>query len=594
MDPIKILIPVDERTDAALLALAADLLGGARGTLLLLAVVEMPLGRHPVSGAASARAARHALRRLAATPELSGISVEVRVRAARRRTVGVREVADEERPDLLLLAAGPGGSLDETGQALLAMPPCDIVVARPGAMDDLESVLVPARGGPTAERALAIAVNLASRRGARITLLHLDLPGMTLPQREHELRLFSALLGRCDYPRLRSMAVPAAAAEPALLTEAARHQVVVLGASGNPDAAAGDLLGPLPQAMLAAAPGTVLVVKPRRTPDASVFVPRPPVDVTVDKWFVENSFHCREFADIEELVRARRSQQLAISVVVLPSGDAAALPAILRLTVEELGQRLGLIDEVIVVVPNDVPAAAEAARTVGAAICRMSTPIAGDRGRAMRASLDVARGDIIVWLDGDIRNFHPRFLYGLVGPLLREPRVVLVTGFHGSPDTGDDVLLDEGQEQITELVVRPLINLYFPELSGLVNPLARERAVRREALTGLRLLSGLGVDIAMLLDIYEQYGLWAIAQTDLEERIGRREHAREVTRRAFATVQALVGRLPPSAREATCLLPASMKLIHRQAERYHIEVVDMTEASLPPVRAHHTPAKSKG
>jgi glucosyl-3-phosphoglycerate synthase len=559
VDPFKILVSVDERTDAALLRLAADLMGAGPTALTLLATVE--------------------IRRLIDSASLAGVTVEARVRAARRRAAGIREVVDEEQPQLLLVTAGPDGSIGEAERELLAAPPCDTIVIRPGRAQEVRSVLVPARGGPTAERALASALNLAGARGASLTLLHLDLPGATLAERQHELRLFGALLSRSTYTRLRSMTVPAPAAEPALLAEAERHQVVVLGASAGRDMADGDMLGPIPSAMLAASPATVLVVKPRRAADASVFTPRPPLDVVVDKWFVENTFHCREFADLGELVRAKREQRLTVSLIILPSGDAAALPAILRIATEELQTRQGLVDEVIVVDNGqglEVPDMTAAAKVD---LCRVQ----GDgRGQAIRAALDAASGDIVVWLDRDIRNMHPRYVYGLVGPILREPRIALVTGFHGLPDTDDDALLDEGQEQITELAVRPLINLYFPELSGIVNPLARERAARRDALTGLRLSSGQGVDVAMLLDVHERSGLWAVAQADLEERAGRREGVREVTRRAFASVQALSTRLPARANVVPLLHP-SMKLIHRQAERYHIEVVDTAEEPLPPV-----------
>jgi nucleotide-binding universal stress UspA family protein len=585
LDLVKILVPAGEHTDSALIALAADLLGARPGVIVLLAVIELPLGHQPVAGASAAHAARRALRRLSADSTLSGVAIQARVRAARHRAAGIREVADEERPDLLLLSTEPDGAINAAERELLATPPCDTVIARLRHTGSVHSLLVPARGGPTAELALSVGLNVAARRGAQMTLLHLDLPGATLHQREHELRLFGALLNRSAYPRLRSSTMHVPAPEPALIAEAGRHDMVVMGATLHADASAGEVLGAIPDAMLARAPGTVLVVKLRTPPDVSVFVPQPPVDVVVDKWFVENTFHCREFADLDELVGAKRAQGLRMSVILLPAGDAEALPAILRVVEDELHQRAGLVDEVLAM-DDGTPDFAGVAAAAGARVQPVSP---AERGMIVWAGLQEAIGDIIVWLDSDIRNAHPRFVYGLVGPLLREPRVALVTGFHRLPG-GSDQGFEDGQEQTTELAIRPLVNLYFPELSGMINPLSRERAVRRGALDGMRLPSGLGVDIALLLEVYERAGLWAIAQTDLEERVGRRERAGEVSRRAFATVQTLVGRLTPDASRAARAPHASMKLIHHEAERYHIEVIDTSETLLPAIPARRAAA----
>jgi glucosyl-3-phosphoglycerate synthase len=583
VNPYKVLVPIDESSGPELLSLAARLIGVRPGLIIALAVVELPPGTNAAAGAVAARAARRTLRRLTAQAHLGRIEIQTRVRAAHRTLAGICEVADEERPDLLLLAPGPDETLSETAEALLLAPPCDTVVARLEAVPEPASILVPARGGPAAELALSLALELAAPSGARVTLLHLDVPGTPLADRQHELRLFESLLASSSYPRLRSMTVPAAAAEagPALVQEAARHQVTILGASASPEQPAGQPLGRLPHLMLARAPGAVLVAKPRRSPAAGLFTPLPAVGDLVDKWFVENTFHCREFSDIEDLAAAKRAQQRRASVIIAPPSDADALPAILRVVHDDLGRRAGLVDDVIVVDDGAHPDIAGIATAGGAAVVQAP---AAERGRALWSAIEACTGDIILILGGDLRNPHPRFVYGLAGPLLREPRIGLVAGFHGLPRTATEDDFADENEHITELAIRPLLSLFFPELSGLINPLAAARAVRREALAGIRLPSGLGVDLAMVLQVYERDGLATIAQCDLEEYAGRREGARELARRAFAAVQALAGRIT-SARMTPARLPqTSMKVIHREAERYHIEVVDMAESLLPPVR----------
>jgi nucleotide-binding universal stress UspA family protein len=580
VNPYKILVPLDDATGPALLALAHRLLGSRRGVVVALTVVEMPLGGDVASGAVAARAARRAMRRVTAGIESGRVEIQTRVRAARTVAAGIREVADEDRPDLLLLAASSDGSLTDTASAILQAPPCDTVIARLGG-ELPGSVLVPARGGPAAELALSLALDLASPRGERVTLLHLDVPGTGLPERQHELRLFDALLNRSSYPRLRSLTLPAADAGPALLQECTRHSVTVLGASLTPQRKPDAPLGTLPHLALHHAEGTVLVAMPRHPPESGIFAPQPPVDELVDLWCVQNTFHCHEFADIDELVRVKDASGTRIAAVITPPADADALPAILRAVREDLCARAGLVDEVLVIDDGSLPEVGETAIAAGATL----VPCQGrGRGEAMWAGIDASTADIVVFLDGDLRNPHPRFVYGLAGPLLREPRLGLVTAFHGLPHVVTDDDYADAQEQITELSIRPLLNLFFPELSGMVNPLAKERAVRRDAVAGMRFPSGMGIDISMVLQMYDRGGLSSLAQCDLEERAGRREGTHETARRAFASVQALVGRLPSTRMSLPRLPHAGMKVIHREAERYHIEVVDATEPVLPPVR----------
>lgn len=587
MNPCTILIPVDERTDPAVLTLAAEMLGSRAGTIILLAVVELPAGRQPVVGAATGRAARHAMRRLVGAVSLHGVELHTRVRAARGRAAGVVEVADEERPDLLLLPVGADGRLNQADRALIAAPPCDTVIARLGDERDIRSVLVPARGGPTAELAMALGQDIATRRGAHLTLLHLDVPGGTAEARAQERRLFAGLLNRSEYPRLRTSAEPATAVAPALLAEAARHQVTVVGAAGHPRRGADESLGEIAEYLLTHAPGTVLVVKPGRPVDLSIFAPKPSIEVTVDKWLVENTFHCREFAAIEELVRLKQSQQWTVSVVLVAAGESETLASLARVVQEEMSQRAGLVDEVLALDDGGTPGFREAAEECGLRVCAVNTG-EHERGRLLYESVQLTAGDLIVWLDADMRNMHPRFIYGLLGPLLREARIGVVTGFYHPPADYDDLPVDDAQVLTTEVAIRPLLNLHFPELSGVVNPLSRERAVRRAALTGMALPAGPGADLAMLLDLFERDGLAAIGQCDLEQRIGRPARMSTVIRRSFGAVQALAGRVerrPPSDRT----LNHSMRLIRHNGDRYYLDGMDSSAWPLPAIRP---PARS--
>jgi glucosyl-3-phosphoglycerate synthase len=141
------------------------------------------------------------------------------------------------------------------------------------------------------------------------------------------------------------------------------------------------------------------------------------------------------------------------------------------------------------------------------------------KGEALWKSLHVTKGDIVAWIDTDITNIHPRFVYGLLGPLLRRPDVQYVKGFYQRPIKVNGQLQASGGGRVTELVARPLLNLFYPELSGVVQPLSGEYAGRREALMSVPFFTGYGVETGLLIDLHDRYGLAGIAQVDLEERV---------------------------------------------------------------------------
>ena len=115
-------------------------------------------------------------------------------------------------------------------------------------------------------------------------------------------------------------------------------------------------------------------------------------------------------------------------------------------------------------------------------------------------------GDVIVWCDTDIKNFHPRFVYGLLGPLLRERRLVFSKGFYRRPIQFGEQVQASGGGRVTELTARPLLNLFYPELSGMLQPLSGEYAGRRAALEAVPFFTGYGVETGLLIDLLDRHG----------------------------------------------------------------------------------------
>jgi glucosyl-3-phosphoglycerate synthase len=240
--------------------------------------------------------------------------------------------------------------------------------------------------------------------------------------------------------------------------------------------------------------------------------------------------------------------------VVLPARDEALTIGPIVTTIQQiLVERAPLVDELIVMDGGSTDETARIAAESGARVVMQGEvlpdlPAGGGKGDALWRSLFVSRGDIVVWVDTDIRNFHPRFVYGLVGPLLAEPSIQYVKAFYERPLAEEERLVRGAGGRVTELVARPLINLFWPELAGLIQPLSGEYAGRRELLERIPFSTGYGVELGMLVDVLDAVGIKAIAQVDLETREHRNQDIASLSRMSFGIIQAALARLRRSKR----------------------------------------------
>jgi hypothetical protein len=205
------------------------------------------------------------------------------------------------------------------------------------------------------------------------------------------------------------------------------------------------------------------------------------------------------------------------------------------------------------------------------------------KGEALWKSLYVLRGDIIAWIDTDITNIHPRFVYGILGPMLRESRIQYVKGFYRRPLRVGDKLQAGGGGRVTELVARPMLNLFYPELSGLVQPLSGEYAGRRTALEQLPFFTGYGVETGLLIDMLATFGLQAIAQSDLEERIHKNQELQALGKMSFQILQVFIRRLEQRSGPMLAEVNKTMKLVQHEEGRFYLDIEDIREYERPPM-----------
>ncbi|MCW2829903.1 MAG: glucosyl-3-phosphoglycerate synthase [Aeromicrobium sp.] len=241
-------------------------------------------------------------------------------------------------------------------------------------------------------------------------------------------------------------------------------------------------------------------------------------------WFDSHTFRADQF-DPHALVEAKGSAR--VSVLIPAKNETATVGAIVTTLRTELVERLGLVDEIVVMDSHSTDDTSDVARAAGAKVFHVDevVPHVGSRrgkGEAMWKALAVMTGDIGIYLDADVQEFSSDFVIGLLGPLLTRPEIVFVKAFYDRPWSSGPTR-SSGGGRVTELVARPLILHRAPQLAGFVQPLAGECAFRVDALRSIPYVSDYGVDIGLMIDVLRDHGLSAMAQVDLGLRLHRHQ-----------------------------------------------------------------------
>ncbi|MET9129892.1 glucosyl-3-phosphoglycerate synthase [Streptomyces antibioticus] len=254
----------------------------------------------------------------------------------------------------------------------------------------------------------------------------------------------------------------------------------------------------------------------------------------VERWLTTRSWSLAD-RPLHRIMAAKRATGQSVSVVLPALNEEETVGDIVAIIRHDLMQQVPLVDEIVVVDSGSTDRTAQVAAAAGARVVHRDTilpsvPAVPGKGEVLWRSLLVTSGDIVCFIDADLREFSSDFVSGIVGPLLTDPGVDLIKGMYDRPLAGA-----AGQGgRVTELMARPLLNMHWPQLAGFVQPLGGEYAARRGLLEQLPFPVGYGVELGMLVDALHLVGLDALAQVDVGVRKHRHQDGQALGRMAAA------------------------------------------------------------
>jgi glucosyl-3-phosphoglycerate synthase len=268
-----------------------------------------------------------------------------------------------------------------------------------------------------------------------------------------------------------------------------------------------------------------------------------------NNWLNNNTFHYSDFMDIQRLIDIKKKKNLTISLCLPTLNEEKTIAKEIIIMKSELMTRNPLLDEIVVIDSSSTDTTVEVAKAFGADVYDADEILPNlekfkGKGENLWKSLFVTKGDIIVYLDADIKNIHHRFAYGLVGPLLLNDNIKYAKAFYDRPIAiGKNKIRPTGGGRVTELVIRPLFSLFFPDLTQIIQPLSGEYAGYREVFEKIPFPIGYGIETSMILDICERWGLDVIAQVDLERRVHRNQNTKALGKMSFGILKTFLNRI---------------------------------------------------
>jgi glucosyl-3-phosphoglycerate synthase len=264
----------------------------------------------------------------------------------------------------------------------------------------------------------------------------------------------------------------------------------------------------------------------------------------VERWLHRRTSAAADWP-LDRVLAAKGSTTVAVVLPALDEEDTVgAIVASAYASLVAAGGGAGLVDELVVLDSGSGDRTGERAAAAGATVVHRDEvlpeiPARPGKGEALWRAVAATRSDLVVFVDADLRSFTPSYVTGLVGPLLADRDLVLVKASYDRPRDASGA----GGGRVTELVARPLLNLFWPGLAGVVQPLAGEYAARRSLLERLPFPTGYGVELALLVDTFRLHGLDGLAQVDLGVRLHRHQDDVRLGLMASELLQVALARL---------------------------------------------------
>ncbi len=260
------------------------------------------------------------------------------------------------------------------------------------------------------------------------------------------------------------------------------------------------------------------------------------------KWVKERTFEASDFS-LPAILRGYKNKLGVRVAVVLPAlNEEATVGNVIKMAKEV--KNVGIIDDIILIDSASEDKTTDIGLSHGIPVyqhaeIRSDLGTYRGKGEAMFKSSFVTNADIMVWVDTDISTITPEFFYGLLGPMLSNPEIRFCKGYFSRPVHVGAAGVELGGGRVTEIMARPFINTFLPELSGFIQPLAGTVAIYREDFMKMRIPVNYGVEMAMLIQAVETFGIEATAQVNLGNVVHRSKDVMGLGEMAFQIMQVL-------------------------------------------------------
>ncbi len=425
----RVIVPILQDCECDWAITTARYIAG-KGDVILVGLVKAHEGKTLSGEANQARQVRKLMRHYSKQERVRSLSnVQVSTNVVEELTSYVK---DKPQSDLLLLEwpchfEAMGVTLED----VMHWTNCDLAVIRGPLPVELKNLLVPIRGGPHAEMAVRISLEVARSTQTSVTSLHITPTTSSIDSASTFNGLAYVLP---QLPEINPIEIQTDYPVEAILSEASKYDLVVIGASAQPVEQAD--FGLVAEHILQESPVAVLVVKACRTylvERGDEALGQSAISILVDKWFAENTYHADEFSNLEYLLALKRDQDVTISLALPALNEEETVGKVIHTVKTALMDEVPILDEIVLMDSNSTDQTRQIASELGIPVHIHQETLSqyGSRpgkGEALWKSIYVTHGDILVWIDTDIVNIHPRFIYGLLGPLLLNPRAEIHQG----------------------------------------------------------------------------------------------------------------------------------------------------------------------